>query len=328
MPSSPPATPEDYTGHQQTAAVRASLQNALDSDYVPKVEYLPLNTGAALNIPEGGGETRSFGETHAEELNTITTTTDNGHETPDHSAGGRKSHDTVSAPVHPASLNNAPAPIPGASSSAHHYAAPSVGPGGHYAPPSTEPPSTSHYEAPSAPPAPAASESNPPSSQTSVPKAPTVAETGVPVTAGAEGPGPASGNLHDTHADTEQPPGYGGAAVGHESAEAEKRRLASGEHTSGLTAGGEGDSTLTEGGRQGGLVASTSTRRPPGSGVGTAHETAEDEKKRLEREERERVLQGQQQQNQGQSGPQHGSLPQREPTQYEDGAPPPPAYQD
>ncbi|PVG00768.1 hypothetical protein CPB86DRAFT_754314 [Serendipita vermifera] len=269
LPSSPP---EQYTGNQQTAAVRAALQNALDSGYAPKSEHLPLNVGQEV------GETRSFGETHASELTTINTVTDNGHES--------------AAPINPAALNNAPAPLPAATTAAKHYDAPNTAPSTHYAPPSMGPPSSAaHHPAGYSPPHTAPGGTT---SSTSVPHAPTVAETGVPVTAGAEGPGPATGTLNPSATEEvrdrpgvgygvgthEQAPAYGAAApdsaTTHVSAEDEKRRLAAAEQAQTHAAGG---------GHQGGLVASTSTRRPP------AHESAEDEKKRLEREERERVLQ-------------------------------------
>lgn len=321
----PSSRPENYTGHQQTAAVRAALQNALDSGYVPKAEHLPLNVGQHV------GETRSFGETHASELSTITTVTDNGH---DNQSQHTVTHDTAAhdaAPINPAALNNAPAPIPhttsagsgtGGSTTVPHFNAPAVPPSGRYAPPSTGPPSSSVPAAghPSGYAPPSAS---PPVSTTSLPKAPTVAETGVPVSAGAAGPGPASGNLnadagHPTVGygvgTNEQAPPYGGAAaiaVAHESAEDEKRRLAAMEQAQNAVPIGGGGL----GAHQGGLHASTSTRRPP-----AAHESAEDEKKRLEREERERVLHG------------NSTNPTREPTQ-DDGTDPsggaaPPAYQD
>ena len=248
LPSSPPA---QYTGTQQTAAVRAALQNALDSGYVPKTEHLPLNVG------HSDGETRSFGETHASELSTITTVTDNGHDD--------------ATPINPAALNNNPALIPVTTT---HYSAPTTGPPAH------------HYAAPSvAPP--------------SLPHGPTVAETGIPITAGSEGPGPVAGIIHPTPGEVrdrpavgygvgvnEQAPAYEGAlsSAPHESAADEKRRLAAAEQTQTTTPASYASLNAPSGGHQGGLVASTSTRRP------ATHESVEDEKKRLEREERERIL--------------------------------------
>lgn len=127
---------------------------------------------------------------------------------------------------------------------------------------------------------------------------PTVAETGVPVTAGKEGPGPASGSLAGGHKRTQSTasgppgPGYGEAApsyggvevpkyglsdsgqpVRYESADEEKQRLQKEERDSILQG-----STQQSSGATSSSVASAYT--PP--------ESAEDEKKRLEREERER----------------------------------------
>ncbi|KAG8832124.1 hypothetical protein FRC17_001995 [Serendipita sp. 399] len=291
-----PSSPGTYTGHQQTAAVRAALQNALDSGYAPPTEHLPLNVG----VPAGEiGETRSFGETHATELNSIATAADHGHD--------------AATPINPGALNNNPAPIP---SGAHHYSAPSVPPTGHhYAAPATAPPSDAHH-APTA----YTSPTGAPASSSSVPHAPTIAETGVPVVAGAEGPGPVAGSLsHGADevrerpavgygvGSTEHAPAYGSAGAIHQSAEEEKRRLAAAE---------QNPSTLPPpavayGDRVADLHASTSVRRP------NTHESAEDEKKRLEREERERVLRA------------NANTNTRQETQDDQGgAAPPPAYQE
>ncbi|KAJ7786390.1 Eisosome component PIL1-domain-containing protein [Mycena metata] len=106
---------------------------------------------------------------------------------------------------------------------------------------------------------------------------PTVAETGVPVSAGASGPGPASGSLHDIRgaSSTAGPrsgglpgnessvPAYGvaGGSQKFESASEEKKRL------------------------QAYSEAAQHPEAPP-----AAYETAEEEKKRREREERERIF--------------------------------------
>ena len=103
---------------------------------------------------------------------------------------------------------------------------------------------------------------------------PTVAETGVPKTAGPDGPGPASGSLKDikhpspvTTAAGHNLPDYGGPAA-LESAEEEKKRLEREERERLLRAGGTA----------------------PVIGEQPKFESAEEEKKRLEREERERIL--------------------------------------
>ena len=109
--------------------------------------------------------------------------------------------------------------------------------------------------------------------QTDAPRAPTVAEAGVPVSAGVEGPGPAHGSLaHDEEKDQTLPRPAVGYGVGT----------------------GEVDSLPptyvgpTAGTQEANLQGSGSIRRP----VEAHHETAEEEKRRLEREERERVLKG------------------------------------
>ena len=249
-----------------------------------------------MNVGQpAGGETRSFGETHASELNSIATVTDNGHE----------AHE-ASTPINPAALNNTPAPIPNAHynapatgpPSAHHYAAPAVGPPSSYTAPTAAHTSTT-YTPPAAAPSPGSAASVP------IPHGPTVAETGVPVAASAEGPGPATGTLHPVSEEVrdrptvgygvgsnEQAPAYGGAplsATPHESAADEKRRLAASQQTETTAPAPYAPLGLApHDGHQGGLVASTSTRRP------NTHESAEDEKKRLEREEREALLRGNQ----------------------------------
>lgn len=103
---------------------------------------------------------------------------------------------------------------------------------------------------------------------------PTIAETGIPVIAGPRGTEPASGSLHDIRAGSPTPatpaPAATPAAPKHETAEEEKKRLAS---------------------LYSPPVQSTSSPAPgPASGQPQRYESAEDEKKRLEREERERVL--------------------------------------
>jgi len=134
---------------------------------------------------------------------------------------------------------------------------------------------------------------------------PTVAETGIPVSAGENGPGPASGSLHDIHAasPTAGPRsgglpgrrssgadlGYGqspgGVATGaaaatpakFESAEDEKKRLQREDRERILAA-------------QGPPAALQAQAPTTGSTSSPAFESAADEKKRLEREQREKIL--------------------------------------
>jgi len=96
---------------------------------------------------------------------------------------------------------------------------------------------------------------------------PTIAETGVPVSAGAAGPGPASGSLHDLKSPTTAAGGQAGTS------------------NTGAAAVGQALNT--------GPDATVPTGQPgvaPPAVAEPKHESAEEEKKRLEREERERLL--------------------------------------
>ncbi|KAG8690993.1 hypothetical protein FRC11_007567 [Ceratobasidium sp. 423] len=291
-----------YAGAQNTARIRSQLQSTLDS-------YQPAqgrsNRFKAPHADPGvgiGADTRSFGETHKDELSSLPPTAA---PTPQTGPGvlaeqrfgqqgsgqhfdpatvqpgseGATRTDTTAttghapaqpAPINPAALNNAPASIPthspNVSSPLRDTAATQD---------ATRVPSTAGATA--APPT-TTSPVPIPSAQNDV----TVAETGVPLSAGAEGPGPKSGSLSRDNVPTTAPPtgppqtgivpppaddqlpGFAGATK-HESAEEEKARLAKEERERLLR---------TE-------------------GASTVHPTAEEEKARLEREERERLLQGQ-----------------------------------
>lgn len=104
---------------------------------------------------------------------------------------------------------------------------------------------------------------------------PTIAETGIPVSAGPEGPGPAKGSLYDIKSGSQDAPKQ-------ETAEEEKKRLAA----------------LYSPPAQSTPPASTPAPTTSSPAVSTStgqtqiYETAEEEKKRLEREEREKLLQG------------------------------------
>ncbi|KAG8706041.1 hypothetical protein FRC09_002610 [Ceratobasidium sp. 395] len=222
-----------YGGTANTARVRSQLQHALDT-YTPAHGQAnqfkstpPAGSGVGV-----GADTRSFGETHKDELDSLPPTT---HPTP-----------------HPG-LNTGP----GALAEQRHI---------------------------------------------------TMAETGVPLTAGAGGPGPKTGSLSrdnvppasntaagpgagsippagtapqtGTVPETEQLPGFAGATR-HETAEEEKARLAREERE----------------------------RLLHGSTSGGGHLSAEEEKARLEREERERILLGQQAQGQGETGEDGKTVP-------------------
>jgi len=239
LPTLPPTPTHPYTGADQTAGARAALQKALDH-YKPGQIALPP-VGADLSR----SDTRSFGESHASELNSA-------HPglsiTPPPTQQSEKSNHSP-PPINPTTLNQSPAPIP---------VRPSAITG---LPPALSRPMTDD------------------SSNAAIPEPPTVAETGVPLSAGPSGPGPARGSLKDAQSGSQdlgtqsvdQVPKatvddlYSNAQPRSETAEEEKKRLEREE-------------------RERVLAASTTTQ--PKS------ESAEDEKRRLEREEQERVREG------------------------------------
>ncbi|KAI0330538.1 hypothetical protein GY45DRAFT_1217516, partial [Cubamyces sp. BRFM 1775] len=196
LPDIPPSKVRPYSGAQLTASVRATLQHALDN-YRPgdSTLYLREPTAADLNR----SDTRSFGETHAKELARINTAEPHTQSTipvtppatshgtppqaPSHTANiaspppsssptvspvnipkaSTPPQGTASPPLNPATLNQAPAPIPLKIGSPSAVVAPDP------ADPGLKVPSVT----------------------------PTMAETGMPKSAGPEGPGPASGSLKD-----------------------------------------------------------------------------------------------------------------------------------
>ncbi|KAF9481369.1 hypothetical protein BDN70DRAFT_930878 [Pholiota conissans] len=261
LPSVPPTPASPYTGAQTTGAVRASLQRALDNYKTGHINLPPQVGSVDLNR----SDTRSFGESHASELSSIhselpshgtiqTPPLSASKPLPANSTHNINASSGSSPPINPSALNQAPAPI-------------SLSPSPVFPIPVT---------------APAISSSVSGSTSTVSPTVPaitpTVAETGIPVSAGPQGPGPASGSLHDIRkasdaagprseglpASQSQTQPYGQP---HLSAEEEKRRLAS----------------LYS--QQAHMPEPYSAPQPP-----LHQETAEEEKKRLEREEREKVL--------------------------------------
>ncbi|KAF8843974.1 hypothetical protein BDN67DRAFT_1008425 [Paxillus ammoniavirescens] len=256
LPTLPPVPTNPYTGAQATAAARASLQHALDNYKTGNIN-LPPYTGADLSR----SDTRSFGESHASEL--ASPPTEHAHPglpltpPPPEPASSEKEGDSTRSSaqpplIDPNTLNQSPAPIPGQTD-------------------------------PMASPVPVHATTEKSAVQmlgVAIPAVtPTMAETGVPVSAGASGPGPASGSLRNVRAASQDAgprsegrPGdspsqelYGTLSPTTETAEEEKKRLEREERERVLAAGGNAGAT-------------------PGI------ESAEDEKKRLEREERERVL--------------------------------------
>ncbi|KAH8102470.1 Eisosome component PIL1-domain-containing protein [Cristinia sonorae] len=255
LPSIPPTKLQPYTGSETTTNVRAALQTALDS-YKPGADRLLLPQATPSDLKRS--DTRSFGQTHAKELDNIGTTnpahptipitpphnptalpppssfsppvhvSDPAHQSADRPSpvSGRASSPPAnkqSPPLDPATLNQAPAPIP-------------VAP--------EEPAKLSPVIAP-----------NPDDSSVKIPSVlPTVAETGVPQSAGPDGPGPASGSL--------------------------------------LTIKSDHDAHREAGSPQTTTPHVPVTAAPPAAHSDQKWESAEEEKKRLEREERERILQG------------------------------------
>ncbi|CUA73881.1 hypothetical protein RSOLAG22IIIB_01402 [Rhizoctonia solani] len=320
-----------WAGFREYAAKLEALADAAEAlleelpEHEPTGPYAGAQNTARIHPGVGiGADTRSFGETHKDELNSLPPTAaptpqtgpgalaeqrfgsqgSGQHLNPASAAIAQPGSEGVTrtsttaidghappqpTPINPTALNNAPASIPTHSPSVSSpLRDASVTQDAAQAPSTagaTTVPSATHSAVPIPP------------AQSEV----TVAETGVPLTAGVEGPGPKSGSLSRDNVPTTAPPsgppqtgtipaahdelpGFAGATR-HESAEEEKARLAREERERLLHSGG------------------------PSS----AHPTAEEEKARLEREERDRLLQGQ---TQGQDG------------KAEDGKTVPPPYAD
>lgn len=240
LPSIPPTPEHPYTGAQATGAARASLQRALDNYKTGHINLPPQLAPSELSR----SDTQSFGESHANELsalNAASQATLQFTPPPSNSPVTQSSpivnpQKIQSPPLDPAHLNNSPAQIPSL--------------------PSPSPPPVAPDASQTAAPVPAIT--------------PTVAETGIPVSAGADGPGPASGSLRDLHpsppTEASKPASQPDPTPRYETAEEEKRRLASAYS-------------------QLGPVQGQASQVPP-----APYESAEEEKKRLEREERERLF--------------------------------------
>ncbi|KAI6047584.1 Eisosome component PIL1-domain-containing protein [Pisolithus marmoratus] len=239
LPTLPPTQDNPYTGAQRTAEARAALQRALDQ-YKPGLTTLPP--------PDlSRSDTRSFGESHASELSNIPT------EEPTHPGlsitppPAETEHKSPS-PIDPHALNRSPAPIPAHSSPRIVPVPGGVHPMGEGSP------------------------------GTSIPEGvPTVAETGVPLSAGPSGPGPASGSLKDMRSGSHGLDTQSGDQVRKASVD----DLYSSPRSQGETAQEEKKRLEREEMER----VATSASKPQ-------FESAEDEKKRLEREEQERVRAG------------------------------------
>ncbi|KAG7450466.1 uncharacterized protein BT62DRAFT_1001285 [Guyanagaster necrorhizus] len=246
LPTLPPTQSSPYSGAQATGAARASLQRALDNYKTGHINLPPQVAESDLSR----SDTRSFGESHASELSSMTTDIAgatspgiplspplNATKESSQAASEPTKYDPPSSPpqtqpppINPSNLNLSPTPIPSSGS-----------------PSFTSPNASGVPSNPSKPKLP--------------PITPTIAETGVPLAAGESGPGPASGSLHGIKASS---PSGGNGFV---SAEEEKRRLAA-------------------------TYSQAYNALPTSQTAISTPESAEEEKKRLEREERERILSG------------------------------------
>jgi len=304
-PTVPPSPTNPYGAHEPIAQARATLQSALDNYQLGQVSQ--NGTGGVLNFQQPGakpGDVRSFGESHQAELSRVPSMaslhTQQSYPTPQDP--GSQGYGGVGAgaaagaaslaghPLDPSQLNNAPASIPHHPSSSTGYGtgSPTSAHPGQDVPPSLPPrsPITSMGTLTADP----------------APIDPTVAETGVPISAGEGGPGPAKGSLLAGRGDQQQQgggaappndyvggfrveaPGGGSLAVGgaptYASAEEEKKRLAA-NYGSGET---------------GGAPPLDQQQQPPYPAdqsqptAGKTYESADDEKKRLERLERDKLF--------------------------------------
>jgi hypothetical protein len=266
LPSVPPSSNQPYVRGEETGSIRASLQHALDN-WTPGQVTLSAPAGADLDR----SHTRSFGETHATELQQINT------DGRDHSPTSSPSPARVPVPLPvPISIQELGSESSPTSSSQTQQASfssllaesstPSINPVGLNNDPAT---------IPSRSPAVGVTLPGPADTEVKVPSVtPTVAETGVPVTGGTHGPGPSSGSLLDIRSSKSSLSHAVSGTVrtqtkGYESAEEEKKRLEREERER--------------------LLRSDAPSTSTGSSAPT-YESAEDEKKRLEREERERLL--------------------------------------
>ncbi|KAJ7038130.1 Eisosome component PIL1-domain-containing protein [Mycena alexandri] len=255
LPTFPPTADKPYAGGQATGAARASLQRALDNYKTGHINLPPQTAGSDLSR----SDTRSFGETHARELSSITSDVSTSLQPglpvtpppgdakelpaaapPAHAATSPGSN-PQSPPIDPFSLNLSPAPIP---------TSPTIG-----------------------------SISDPITAPTPIHTSslPTVAETGVPVSAGASGPGPASGSLHDIRAASSKAGPRSGGLPGNESSVP----------AYGVAGGSQKFESASEEKKR---LQAYSEAAQHHEATPAAYETAEEEKKRREREERERVF--------------------------------------
>ncbi|OBZ79935.1 Sphingolipid long chain base-responsive protein LSP1 [Grifola frondosa] len=298
LPPIPPSKTNPYNGAQTTASVRTTLQQALDN-YKTGDVILHLHEPSPADLNRS--DTRSFGVTHAQELSRISSAEVADKPsiplTPPPTSGSPPPAPSLAAKVPSQSSISAPGvgpPVPSKASPPQGPSPPPLNPATLNQSPSPIPVSTTTTGPVVAP--------NPTEPSVKMPAVtPTVAETGIPKSAGPDGPGPQSGSLRDlkTSSPASTPvvgeesksssgapasvPAYGSeAALHHESAEDEKKRLEREERERVLRAGGS---------------APAATGSTTGEAPAKKFESAEEEKKRLEKEEREKLLAG------GGSGP-------------------------
>ena len=158
LPTLPPTPAQPYQGAQATGETRAALQRALDNYKVGHTQLFVGGPGLARS------DTRSFGESHASELSSLTSLSIHSQSglplTPPSATVPLKDEGLSPGPIDPTHLNQSPAPIPAAMAPA--------------SPPVIHP--------------------SPVGQGSSV--LPTLAETGIPISGGN---GPAKGNLRDLH---------------------------------------------------------------------------------------------------------------------------------
>jgi hypothetical protein len=122
---------------------------------------------------------------------------------------------------------------------------------------------------------------------------PTVAETGMPVSAGKNGPGPASGSLLDIHAASPTAGPRSAGLPGRSSSISEYGRVPTGGAVATppkFESAEEEKMRLQRQDRERILAAEAPPAAAQAQAQAPAFESAEDEKKRLEREEREKIL--------------------------------------
>ncbi|KAI0257548.1 Eisosome component PIL1-domain-containing protein [Lactifluus subvellereus] len=215
LPSVPSSSSLPYASTEETGSIRASLQHALDH-WKPGQVTLSAPPGANLDR----SDTRSFGETHAAER--------------DPSPASVPVPLPVPAPIQ--ELGSGSSPTPSSQTQRASFSSPLV----EGSASSINPTGLNNEPAPIQSSSPAVGVTLPGLADTEakVPSVtPTVAETGIPVSGGSDGPGPSSGSLRSSKSSssyvvsgivrtpTQEEGGSSPPPKRYESAEEEKRRL-------------------------------------------------------------------------------------------------------